>query len=70
MNDHYQRNDSQLEHEKLFRILSKLNTIRSDSYMRGESEQFILGIIASTEIIYGEINGLPIKKQESIPTSD
>ena len=70
MDNTYQKSDSQLEHEKLFRILSKLNTIRSDSYMRGESEQFILGIIASTEIIRAEINGLPLKKQESIPTSD
>jgi hypothetical protein len=64
--DTYHKNDSILESERLFRILTKLNTIRSEAYMRGESEQFILGIIASTEVIRTEINGVPLRKNQSI----
>jgi hypothetical protein len=61
-NNYYHKNDSLLESERLFRILTKLNSIRSDAYMRGESEQFILGILASTEIVRAEISGPKLKK--------
>jgi hypothetical protein len=59
---YYQKNDSIVEHERLFRILNKLNDIRSEAYMRGESEQFILGILTSTEVIRAEISGPKFKK--------
>ena len=59
---YYHKNDSIVEHERLFRILSKLNDIRSEAYMRGESEQFILGILTSTEVIRAEITGPKFKK--------
>lgn len=70
MEDTYHKNDSILESERLFRILTKLNTIRSEAYMRGESEQFILGIIASTEVIRTEINGVPLRKSQSISPTE
>ena len=59
---YYTKNDSIVEHERLFRILNKLNDIRSETYMRGESEQFILGILTSTEVIRAEIAGPKFKK--------
>ena len=59
---YYTKNDSMLESERLFRILTKLNSIRSDAYMSGKSEQFILGILASTEVVRTEINGPKFKK--------
>jgi hypothetical protein len=47
--------------EKLFELLSKLNSIRVAAEVRGESEQFILGVLASTEVVQGAITGFPDK---------
>jgi hypothetical protein len=68
--DTYHKNDSIVDSERLFRILNKLNTIRSEAYMRGESEQFILGILTSSEVVRAEINGLPLRKSQSIPPTE
>jgi len=38
--------------------------------MRGESEQFILGILTSSEVVRAEINGLPLRKSQSIPPTE
>jgi hypothetical protein len=62
----WHNNDQHLEHEKLFRIVDKLNSIRKDAYMRNESEQFILGILISTEVIQAEISGFSHENTPSI----
>jgi hypothetical protein len=52
--------------EKLFEILSKLSSIRETAEVRGESEQFILGVLASAKVIEGAINGVSNKNTLSI----
>jgi hypothetical protein len=47
--------------EKLFELLYKLNSIRVAAEVRGESEQFILGVLASAEVVQGAITGFPTK---------
>jgi hypothetical protein len=53
----YHPNDQSAENERLYRILDKLNSIRKHSQVRGDSEQFILGILLSTDIVTAEIRG-------------
>lgn len=62
----YRRNDSHDEVEKLFEILARLRTIRVDAATRGDSEQFILGVEASAEVVLGAINGFKDKNTGSI----
>ena len=58
----YSMRDAQISTtEKLFELLSKLNSIRVAAEVRGESEQFILGVLASTEVVQGAITGFPDK---------
>jgi len=59
-----------VESERLFRILNTLNSIRSEAYMRGKSEQFILGILTSTEVVRAEIAEDKYKKDKSISSKD
>jgi hypothetical protein len=56
-NGDYHSNDKSEENERLYRILDKLNSIRKHSQVRGDSEQFILGILLSTDIVTAEIRG-------------
>jgi hypothetical protein len=62
----YQRSDRFDEYEKLFEILARLRTIRVDAATRGDSEQFILGVEASAEVVLGAINGFKDKNMGSI----
>lgn len=62
----YRRNDRHDEVEKLFEILSRLRTIRVDAATRGDSEQFILGVEASAEVVLTAINGFKDKNTGSI----
>lgn len=56
-NGDYHPNDTSAENERLYRILDKLNSIRKHSQVQGHSEQFILGILLSTDIVTAEIRG-------------
>lgn len=53
----WHRNDAQIESEKLYRILDKLNSIKRGAQIRGESEQFILGLLTSTDVVSAELRG-------------
>ena len=56
-NGDYHPNDPSAEDERLYRILDKLNSIRKHHQIRDDSEQFILGILLSTDIVTAEIRG-------------
>lgn len=56
-NGDYHPNDTSAENERLYRILDKLNSIRKHAQVRKDSEQFILGILLSTDIVTAEIRG-------------
>jgi hypothetical protein len=67
----YSMRDAQISTtEKLFEILSKLSSIRATAEVRGESEQFILGVLASAEVVEGAINGVSNKNTLSIHHPD
>lgn len=66
----YHPNDPSLEQERLYRILDKLNSIRKHAHIRGDSEQFILGILLSTDIVYAELRGEIQKIDDSIHHPD
>lgn len=67
----YSMRDAQISTtEKLFELLSKLNSIRVAAEVRGESEQFILGVLASTEVVQGAITGFPNKNTWGIHHPD
>lgn len=63
----YSMRDAQISTtEKLFEILSKLNSIKVTAETRGDSEQFILGVEASTEVVFNAIKGFTNKNTGSI----
>jgi hypothetical protein len=66
-NGDYHPNDTSAENERLYRILDKLNSIRKHHQVQGDSEQFILGILLSTDIVTAEIRG-EISKIDSSTT--
>ena len=67
----YSMRDAQISTtEKLFELLSKLNSIRVAAEVRGESEQFILGVLASAEVVQGAITGFPNKNTWGIYNPD
>lgn len=62
----WQDNDKSAENERLYRILDKLNSMKRQSEVRGESEQFILGLLLSTDIVSAELRGEIHKIDDSI----
>lgn len=62
----YHQEDRSLEYERLFSLLDKLDSIIYEARVQGYSEQFILGLIASTDVVRAEIKGFPHKKLGSI----
>ena len=67
----YSMRDAQISTtEKLFEILSILSSIRATAEVRGESEQFILGVLASAEVVQGAITGFPYKNTWGIHNPD
>jgi hypothetical protein len=47
-----------------------LSSIRATAEVRGESEQFILGVLASAEVVQGAITGFPYKNTWGIHNPD
>jgi hypothetical protein len=62
----YHREDRTLEYERLFRLIEKLDSTAEQARVLGYSEQFILGILASADIIRAEISGNSNSKLGSI----
>ena len=58
----YHQEDRTLEYERMFNIIEKLSSIAEQARVQGYSEQFILGVLASADIIRAEINGVSAPK--------
>jgi hypothetical protein len=67
-NNYYQSNQDfqQLHAEKLFTILSQLSSICNEARMLPNSEQFILGVETSIEVVESAIKGNLYKNKMSI----